>query len=134
MVLEDTQELLPLSFRRDFRSRIRLGLNHGNWRSIIHSLDSGRSSSGLGDLGPEETGAHGLEAVRLAVFLALGDVFDLATALLGRLRRLVLLVQAQHVEADADVLEGVPGELGDGRDHVREGRLGLEVLRESEQR
>lgn len=67
----------------------------------------------------------------LAVLVPLGDVLDLATALLGRQRRLVLLVQAHDVDADADVLERMSRELGDGRDHVGEGRVGVEVPGES---
>lgn len=122
-LLKDTQELLPFSLRH---SRLRFhGFDSGNRRS--------RVSSFLGNLGltaEEPGGGGGLEAVGFAVLVALGDVVDAAAALLGRQGRLVLLVHAQHVDADPNVLERVARELGDGRDQVREGRGALEVRRE----
>lgn len=65
--------------------------------------------------------------MRLAVLVPLSDVIDFAAALLGRQGGLVFLVHAHDVDDDADVLEGVPGELGDGRDQVCEGGFGVEV-------
>ena len=68
---------------------------------------------------------HG-QAVGFEVLVALLDVLDAAAALLGRLGRLVLLVQLEDLDAGADVVDGLLGELADGRDHVREGRVGVE--------
>ena len=72
--------------------------------------------------------------MRLAVVVALLDVVDAAAALLGRHGRLVLLVHAQHVDADPGVLERVARQLRERRDQVRVRGLGLEVGRERVER
>ena len=101
--LEDTQEPLPLPI---------IGIRV---RRFSHSSSSSRLAIRRSNPAAQES-RSGVEAVGATVLVALGDVVVAAAAAVGGGRGLVRLVQAQHLEARARVLQRVPPELRRRRD------------------